>query len=214
MMDNKNHFHLLQECEHVRSQFSATMLMEHVPTALIHLLNMHKCIPDVIVIHVGESDFSQVSNKQPRCNVEKLTAKVKKLLKLVDTHSVRCRAVFYSHMVSLPWYMGWNKQRAAHRARARLNGAIAKCTQDCGAYVIPHLGIQAVQGEGLYDIHHPGTLLVMGNLIFMSNVVNKVKKIKCPFKVAWQKQQLPHKMFEVVTNKSLESRIAAMDIHE
>ena len=53
----------------------------------------------------------------------------------------------------------------------------------------------------------------MGNLIFMSDVVNKVKKIKCPFKVAWQKQQLPHKMFEVVTNKSLESRIAAMDIH-
>ena len=46
----------------------------------------------------------------------------------------------------------------------------------------------------------------------MSDVVNKVKKIKCPFKVVWQKQQLPHKMFEVMTNKSLESRIAAMEI--
>ena len=43
----------------------------------------------------------------------------------------------------------------------------------------------------------------------MSDVVNKVKKIKCPFKVAWQKQQLPGKIFEVATNKSLESRIAA-----
>ena len=69
-----------------------------------------------------------------------------------------------------------------------------------------------MQGEGLYDIHRPGTLSVMGNLIFMSDVVNKVKKIKCPFKVAWQKQQLPCKMFEVVTNKSLESRIAATEI--
>ena len=141
-----------------------------------------------------------------------MTARVRKLLKSVDTDSVSCRAVFYSHMVSLLWYVGWNKQRAAHRARARLNGAIAKCTQDCGAFVVPHLGIQAVQGEDLYNIHHPGSLSVMGNLIFMHDVVNKVKKIKCPFKVAWQKRQLPHKMFEVATNKSLESRIAAMEI--
>ena len=158
---------------------------------------MHRCIPDVIVIYVGESDFSQESNKQQRCNVAEMTARVRKLLKLVDTHSVGCRAVFYSHMVSLPWYVGWNKQRAACRARARL---------------IPHLGIQVVQGEGLYDIHHPGSLSVMGNLIFMSDVVHKVKKIKFPFKVAWQKQQLLHKMFAVATNKSLESRIAAMEI--
>ena len=211
MMDNKSHFHLLQELEQVRPQFSSTMLMEHILMALIHFLNMHRCIPDVIVIHTGESLFSGI--KHQRCNMAEMTAKVKKLCKSVDTHSVRCRAVFYSHMVSLPWYMGWNKESATCRARARLNGAIAKCAQDCGAYVVPHLGIQSVQGEGLYDIHHPGTLLVIGNLIFMSDVVNKVKKIKCLFKVAWQKQQLPGKMFEVAINKSLESRIAPMDIH-
>ena len=162
--------------------------------------------------HWGVRLFSGVKQQQ-RCNVADMTAKVKKLLKSVDTYSVGCRTVFYSHVVSLPWYVGWNKQRATHRARARLNGAIAKCAQDCRAYVIPHPRIQAVQGEGLYDIHHLGTLLVMGNLIFMSDVVNKVKRIKCPFKVAWQKQQLPRKMFAVVTNKSLESRITAMDIH-
>ena len=69
-----------------------------------------------------------------------------------------------------------------------------------------------MQGEGHYDIHHPGTLSVMGNLIFMIDVVNKVKKIKCPFKVVWQKQQLIHKMSEVVTNKSLKLRIAAIEI--
>ena len=66
---------MLQEFEQVRSQFLATMLMEHVPMALIHLLNMHRCIPDVIVIHIGESDFSQESNKQQRCNVADMTAK-------------------------------------------------------------------------------------------------------------------------------------------
>ena len=191
MMDNKNHFHLLQEFEQVRFQFSSTMLMEHVLMALIHLLNEHRYILDVIVIHVGKSDFSQASNKQQRCNMVEMTAKVKKILKSVDTHSVECRAVFYSHMVSLPWYVGWTNQRATCRARARLNGTIAKCAQDCGAYIVPQQGIQVVQGEGLCDIHHPGSLSVMGNLIFMSGVVNKVKKIKCPFKVAWQKQQLP-----------------------
>ena len=112
-------------------------------------------------------------------------------------------------MVSLPWYVGWNKQKAAHRARARLNGTIAKWAQDCGACIMPHPGIQVVQGKGLYDIHHLGSLSVMGNLVFMSNVVNKIKKIKYPFKAAWQKQQLPHKMFAVTTNKSLESRICS-----
>ena len=95
-----------------------------------------------------------------------MTARVRKLLKWVDTHSVGCRAVFYSHMVSLPSYVDWNKQRATCRARTRLNGAIVKCAQDCGAYVVPHLGIQVVQGEGLYDIHCPGSLSVMSNLNF------------------------------------------------
>ena len=54
----------------------------------------------------------------------------------------------------------------------------------------------------------------MGNLVFMSDVVNKVEKIKCPFKVAWQKQQLPCKMSAVATTKSLESCIADLDIHK
>ena len=143
-----------------------------------------------------------------------MTTKVEKLLKSMDTHSIGCRTVFYSNMLSLPWYVHWNKQWAAQRARARLNGAIAKCAQDSGAYVVPHPRIQAIRGEGLYNIHHLGSLSVMGNLVFMSSVVNKVKKIKYPFKVAWQKQQLPHKMFAVATNKLLESRIAALNIHK
>ena len=110
------------------------------------------------------------------------------------------------------WYVGWNKQWAALRARARLNGATAKCAQECGAYVVPHPGIQAAQDEGLYDIHCLGSLSIVGNLLFMSDVVNKVKTIKCPFKVAWLNQQLPHKMFTIVTNKLLESRIVVLNI--
>ena len=95
MMDNKNHFHLLQEFDQVRSQFSATMPMEHVLLALIHLLNTHRYIQDIIVIHIGESDFLREMNKQQYCNVADMTVKVKKLLKSVDTHSKGCQAVFY-----------------------------------------------------------------------------------------------------------------------
>ena len=42
MMDNKNHFHLLQEFEQVRSYFSATIVMEHMPMVFIYLLNIHR----------------------------------------------------------------------------------------------------------------------------------------------------------------------------
>ena len=108
------------------------MLIEHVLTALIHLLNMHRCIPDVIVIHVSKTDFSWESNKQQRCNVVEMTARVRKLLKSMDTHSIGCRAVFYPHMASLPWCVHWNKQRATCRARARLNGAIANVPKTAG----------------------------------------------------------------------------------
>ena len=65
MMDNKICFHLLREFKQVRSQFSLTMLMEHVLMALIHHLNMHRCIPDVIVIHVANQIFlrNQINSK-------------------------------------------------------------------------------------------------------------------------------------------------------
>ena len=66
MMNNKHCFHFLWEFKQVRSQFSSTMLMEHVLMALIHLLSEHRCILNVIVIHVIESDFSWESNKQQR----------------------------------------------------------------------------------------------------------------------------------------------------
>ena len=102
VMDNNNHFYLLEEFNQVRSKFSATMLMEHVPLPLMHLLNTHRCIPDMIVVHAGKSDFSREMNKQQHCNVADMTVKVKNLLKPVDTHSEGCWAVFYSHLVSLP----------------------------------------------------------------------------------------------------------------
>ena len=48
-----------------------------------------------------------------------------KLIQAVDTHhSDGFKGVFYSLMVSVPWYLGWQQQKVARKARARLNGAL------------------------------------------------------------------------------------------
>ena len=53
--------------------------------------------------------------------------KVNKLVKAVDTHhSDGFKGIFYSLMVSVQWYPGRQQQKAARRARARLNGALVK----------------------------------------------------------------------------------------
>ena len=80
MMNNKNHFHPLQEFDQMRSKFSAMMLMEYMLLALVHLLNTHRCIPDMIVVHIRESDFLRETNKQQRCNVAVMTVKVRNSL--------------------------------------------------------------------------------------------------------------------------------------
>ena len=76
--------------------------------------------------------------------------KVNKLVKAIDTHhSDGFKGIFYSLMISVPWYLGWQQQKAARKARARLNGALAKNAKLAGAYIIGHDGIQAQEGEGI-----------------------------------------------------------------
>ena len=73
-----------------------------------------------------------------------MMSKVNKLVKAVDTyHSDGFKGIFYSLMISIPWYPGWQQQKAARRARARLNGALAKNAKLAVVYIIGHDGIQA-----------------------------------------------------------------------
>ena len=66
-------------------------------------------------------------------------------------HADGFKGIFYSLMVSVPWCPGWQQQKAAYRAWARLNGALAKYTKLSGTYIIGHDGIQVQKGQGLYD---------------------------------------------------------------
>ena len=99
---------------------------------------------------MGASDFSKYDNLQQCQNIEAMMQKVNKLIKVVDTHKVdRFEGIFYSLMVSVPWYPGWQQQKVPCRAWARLNGALAKYPKLLGAYIIGHNGIQAQKGQGL-----------------------------------------------------------------
>ena len=126
-------------------------------------------MPQFIVVHVGASDFSKYNNLQQHQNIKAMMQKVNKL---VDTHhSDGFKGIFYSLMISVPWYPGWQQQKGARRAQARLNGALAKNTKLAGVYIIGHDDIQAQQGEGLYDPQDPVNLSMVGNHLLMADML-------------------------------------------
>ena len=79
------------------------------------------------------------------------------------------KGIFYLLMLSVQWYPGWQQQQAARRARARLNGALAKNAKLAGAYIIGHDSIHEKKGKGLYDSKDPINLSAIGNHMFMAN---------------------------------------------
>ena len=87
-------------------------------------------------------------------------------------------------MVSVPWYPRYQQQKAARRARARLNGALAKHAKLGGAFVLGHDGIQAQKGKGLYDPKDPVNLSNMGNHMLIADILIRVEKILLPFYTA------------------------------
>ena len=108
--------------------------------------------------------------------------KVNKLVKVVDTnYSNGFKGIFYSLMLSDPWYPGWQQQQAARRARARLSGALAKNAKLAGAYITVHDGIQAQKGKGLYDAQDLISLSQIGNNMFMADILIKVERVFIPF---------------------------------
>ena len=144
MVFNPNHFHQLGNFEEVETHFSAVMFFDHVPLAVLVLLNSLQYVLQFIVVHVGVLDFSKYNKLQQHQNIEAMMQMGNKLVKAVDTHHVDgFKGIFYSLMVSVPWYLGWQQQKVACRAWARLNGALAKYTKLSGAYIIGHNEIQA-----------------------------------------------------------------------
>ena len=190
-VDNPDHFHQLNNFDYVESHFSDVMYFEHVPMAILDLFNTLKYVPLFIVIHVRASDFSMYNNHTQRQNIATMMKKVNQLIKAVDTHHIDgFKGVFYSLMLSVPWYLGWQQQQAAWRACARLNGALAKNAKLAGAYIMGHNSIHAQKSKGLYDASDPINLSPIGNHLFMANMLIKLEKILLPFHTAYQASRI------------------------
>ena len=97
MVDNPSHFHQLGNFAEIETHFSAVMFFDHVPSAVLDLLNSVQYVPQFIVVHVGALDFSKYNNLQQCQNIEAMMQKVNKLVKAVDTHNTDgFKGIFYS----------------------------------------------------------------------------------------------------------------------
>ena len=213
-VDNKDHFHQLEHFEDVQSHFSSVMFFEHVPAAVLDLLNSLQYIPLFILIHAGASDFSKYNNLKQKINIKNMMHHVNRLVKAVDTHhSDGFKGVFYSLVVSVPWYPGWQQQKMARRARVRLNDALAKHSKLAGAYIIGHDGIQAKKGEELYDTQDLVNLSNMGNHMLMADILICVEKILLPFHTVYKASQVHKAKYNAFQGKDLKLWMKKLSLH-
>ena len=113
-VDNPDHFHQLGNLEQVETCFSAVMFFDHMPSAILDLLNTLQYVLQFIMVHVGASKFSKYNNLQQHQNIKAMMQKVKNLVKVMGTHhSDGFKGILYSLMILVPWYPGWQQQKAA-----------------------------------------------------------------------------------------------------
>ena len=204
-------FTQLSEYEGFDTSLSEAMLLEHVPATVLHLLSHHRYLPELIVINVGMSDFLRFSNSQQRNNIRYMVRACKALTQKVEHQSDHFKGIFLNLMISLPWYIGWESQRAARRAGARFNGCLASTARDHGCYIIHHDGIVASMGQGLYDPQNPGDLVTS---MFLADIVILVKKVCKPFQVAQEARMVPFKMSKAIHRQSLRQAVQALHISQ
>ena len=89
----------------------------------------------------------------------------------------------------------------ACRARARLNGTLAKNAKLASAYIIGHDSINAQKGKGLYNSQDSINLSMIGNHMFMANVLIKLEKILLPFHTAYHASRIHNAMAMASTGK-------------
>ena len=215
-VDNPDCFHQLGKFDEVETHFSTVMFFDHVPLAVLDLLNLLQYVPQFIMVHVGASDFSKYKNLQQHQNIEAMMQKVNKLVKAVATHHADgFKGIFYSLMVFVPWYLGWQQQKAARRALARLNGALAKYAKLSGSYIIGCVGIQAQKGQGLYDSQDPVNLSSVGNHMFMADILIKVEKVLLAFHTAYKASQVHKTMLNAcqIQAKDLKNHMKNLSLH-
>ena len=106
-MQHKDRFPQVSEYEGFDTRFSEAMLLEHMPTVVLDIINHYKYLPELVVINVGASDFTRYSNSQQQANIKKMVSSCKALTKQVVRPTDNFWGFFLNLMISLSWYVGW-----------------------------------------------------------------------------------------------------------
>ena len=62
LIKHRSRFHQLDSLEGFDTQFSESMLLGDTPAMVLDMVNRYKYLPELIIVHVGASDFSRVTN--------------------------------------------------------------------------------------------------------------------------------------------------------
>ena len=79
LMKHRYRFHQFNSLEGFDTRFIEAMLLEHTPATVLDLVNRYKYSPELIVIHIGASVFSRVTNHQIRVNIQNMVLSCKKI---------------------------------------------------------------------------------------------------------------------------------------
>ena len=131
------------------------------------MVNSYKYLPELIIIHIGASDFSRVTSYQIHMNISNMVQNCKKITTAACRSTDMFKGFMFSLMLSLPFYLNWDSQHAARWAQAHFNGTLAKHAQLNGGYIIRHPDIDTAMDPRLYYPNTQGNLMEIGNLLMM-----------------------------------------------
>ena len=152
---------------------------------VLDMVNNYKYLPELIVIHVGALDFSQVTNHQihMNINIKNMVLNCKKITTAACRSTDSFHSFIFSLMLLLPFYINWESQQVARQVRAHFNGELAKHAQLNGGYIIRHPDIAPATNPGLYDLNNQGDLMEIWYLLMMKDIARRIQTIIVPFAV-------------------------------
>ena len=148
--------------------------VDHVPWALVDMLNQFQYVPAVIIISVGGSEFGVTSGSKTRAKFQQMIFACRDLLRLAQPFQQNGVKLFFHLLHDQPDFLGWDSQAAARKARANLNNIIGKYATAAGQAVIPHSNIK--KHDPLLFVQPTDDLSLKGLHIVVQNTVKALKK--------------------------------------
>ena len=78
-MKYQDRFYQFNSLEGFDTRFTEAMLLEHMPGTVPDMVNRYMNLPEFIVVHVGASDLSRVTNHQIRVTIKNMVLSCKKI---------------------------------------------------------------------------------------------------------------------------------------